>query len=140
MSVEVFEKRFEVESPAQLKVGNIRGHVDVTPGDDGLITVKVEKHENSVSAGKTEIIVEQQDDGMVVAEAKYENSVGNLFGLFKPSRVDFTIQVPRACSVKVNCVSSSARVFCESSAIMRYPVRVPVRIARAQIHYPACST
>jgi hypothetical protein len=110
MSTETFEKIFEVESPAQLKVSNIRGHIDVQPGEDGLISVTAVKHKNSGSNGKTQIIIEQDSDGMVIVQAKYDNPVKTWFGLNKPCRVDFTIQVPKRCSVKVNCVSSTAAI------------------------------
>ena len=110
MSTETIEQIFEVDAPARLRVSNIRGHVDVQPGEDGVISVTAIKQKNSGSNGKTQIIIEQESDGMVRAEAKYENSITNWFGLSKPCRVDFTIRVPQACSVKVNCVSSSASI------------------------------
>lgn len=110
MSTETFEHTFEVGSPAQLKVSNVRGHVDVQPGEDGAISVTAVKHNGSGSNRNTQIIIAQESDGMVVAEAKYENSVTGWFGLNKPCRVDFTIRVPKNCSVKVNCVSSEVVV------------------------------
>jgi DUF4097 and DUF4098 domain-containing protein YvlB len=110
MSKETFEHTFEVGIPANLKVSNVRGHVDVKPGEDGSIQVTAIKHSNSIRNGNTQIVIEQKENGQVVAEAKYENSIANWFGLNKPCRVDFTIRVPKACSVKVNCVSSSADI------------------------------
>ena len=110
MSEETFEHTFEVEVPARLKVSNVRGHVDIRPGEDEIIRVTAIKHQGSGLNGNTQIIIEQEEDGLVIAEAKYDKSVTNWFGLNKPCRVDFTIQVPKACSVKVNCVSSSAAV------------------------------
>jgi hypothetical protein len=110
MSTDTFEHTFEVDAPASLKVSNIRGHVDVQPGEDGIISVVAVKHKGSGINGNLQIIIEQEEDGLVVAEAKQENSVMNWFGLNKPPRVDFTIRVPKACSVKVNCVSSSAAI------------------------------
>jgi hypothetical protein len=107
MSTETFEQTFKVTDPAQLKVSNVRGSIDIQPGEEGVILVSAIKHPGN---GKTQITIEQQDDGRVVAEAKYENSVSSWFGLNKPSKVDFTIRVPKACSVKVNCVSSSAAI------------------------------
>jgi DUF4097 and DUF4098 domain-containing protein YvlB len=110
MSIETFENTFEVKAPARLRVSNVRGHVDVQPGEEGIISVTAVKHQGSGSNGKTQIFVGQESDGLVVAEAKYENSITNLFGMIKPSKVDFTIRVPQACSVKINCVSSSATI------------------------------
>jgi DUF4097 and DUF4098 domain-containing protein YvlB len=110
MSIETIEHTFEVESPARLKVSNIRGHVDIQPGEEGVIHVTVEKHKGSMNNDKTQIIIGQESDGLVVAEAKHENSITNWFGLNKPCKVNFTIRVPRNCSVKMNCVSSSAAI------------------------------
>jgi len=92
------------------QVSNVRGHVDIKPGEDEIIHITAIKHKGSGLNGNTQIIIEQEEDGLVVAEARYDKSVTNWFGLNKPSQVDFTIQVPKACSVKVNCVSSSAVV------------------------------
>lgn len=110
MSTETIEHLFNVEKPARLKVSNVRGHVDIRPGDDGIIHITAVKHNSSSNNEKNQIIIGQESDGLVVAEAKYENSVTNWFGLNKPCRVDFTIRVPEACSVKLNCVSSSAAI------------------------------
>ena len=110
MSNETIEQTFDVEAPAQLKVSNVRGHIDIQPGEDGIINVTAVKHAGTGSNGSTQILIRQEDDGSVVAEAKYENSVINWFGLNKPCRVDFTIQVPQVCSVKVNSVSGSAAI------------------------------
>jgi len=108
MSTENFEHTFEVAAPAYLKVSNVRGSVDVRPGEDGIISVTAVKHQGSISNSQTIINIEQQDDGTVIAEAKHENSIANWFGLNKPCKVDFTIQVPKNCSVKANCVSCNA--------------------------------
>ena len=110
MSTETLEYTFNVEDPARLRVNNVRGHVDVQPGEDGMISVSVLIHKNSGSNGQPKIIVVQENDGLVVAEAKYDNSFINLFGLNKPCKVDFTIKAPKACSVHVNCVSSTANI------------------------------
>jgi DUF4097 and DUF4098 domain-containing protein YvlB len=110
MSTETIEQVFEVQSPVHLKVSNIRGHIDIQPGEDNVIKVLVEKHNNSGSGGKTQIDIHQESDGTVVAETKHENSIINWFGMIKPCRVDFTIQVPKVCSVIVNCVSSTATI------------------------------
>ncbi len=106
MSTETFEHRFEVESPARLKVGNVRGLVDIRVGEESLITVTALKHKGSGSNRGIQINIEQQSDGLVIAEAKHENSMENWFGLNKPCKVDFTIRVPKNCSIKASSVSS----------------------------------
>jgi hypothetical protein len=110
MSTETSEFTFDVETPARLRVINVRGNVNVQPGEDGVISVSAVMHKNSGSNGQTKILVEQQSDGLVVAEVKYENTFTNFFGLNKPCKVDFTINVPKTCSLSVNCVSSTANI------------------------------
>ena len=53
MSTEIFEHTFEVKVPARLRVSNVRGHVDVQPGEEGIISVTAAKHQGSGSNGKT---------------------------------------------------------------------------------------
>ena len=77
MSTEVIEHTFEVEAPAHLRISNVRGHVDIQPGDEGTIRVTALKHSGSGNNGNTQIIVKQESDGLVVAEAKYENNISN---------------------------------------------------------------
>jgi hypothetical protein len=108
MSIELIEQTFEMEGPAQIKVSNVRGHIEILPGDEGVIHVKAEKHKATGFADNTEIILKQEDNGSVVVEAKHEKSFTNWFGLNKPCKVDFKIRVPKTCSVDMNCVSSSA--------------------------------
>ncbi len=110
MSTETIERTFNVAAPARLKVGNIRGSVDVQPGSDGVIEVTAVKHTNSGSNGQTQIVIEQTDDGTVLIESKFENSVVSWFGLNKPCKIDFIIRVPQKCSVKTGCVSSKASI------------------------------
>jgi hypothetical protein len=109
MSQEVLEKTFEVGSPAHLKVSNLRGSVDIAPGEDGVITVKAVQH-NSATNGNVEIIIEQDEDGLVRVETKYEKGMGSFFGVFKPPKVEYTIRVPQKTNAKVNCVSSKADI------------------------------
>ena len=110
MSPETIERKFNVATPARLKVGNIRGSVDVQPGADGVVEVTAVKHTNSGSNAQTQIVIEQTDDGTVLVESKFENSVVSWFGLNKPCKVDFIIRVPQKCSVKTGCVSSKASI------------------------------
>lgn len=56
MSQETIEQTFIVEGPAQLTVINIRGRIDIQPGEDGKISVSAVKHMKSGNAARTEII------------------------------------------------------------------------------------
>ena len=110
MSQETNEYSFEVESPSHLRVSNIRGSVDVKPGDEGVITVVAVKHLDSGDADETEIVVKQLDDGQVVVETRYQKSGLGWLGVNRPCKVDYVIRTPVACSVKMGCVSSEASI------------------------------
>jgi hypothetical protein len=110
MSTETYNESFDIEGPARIRVSNVRGHIDIKPGEEGVILVKAKKHHQTGNNHSTQISIKQESDGLVVAEAKHENSITNWFGLNKPCRVDFSIQVPKTCSVNLNCVSSSGSI------------------------------
>lgn len=110
MSKETIERRFETGTPAKLKLGNIRGLIDIQAGEPGVITVTAVKHLKSGNDSQTEIKIEQDDNGKVVVKTEYPNSVGNWFGLNKPCKVDYTVRVPQDCDVRASGVSCSITV------------------------------
>ena len=110
MVQEMIEKRFEVGSPARMKLSNIRGSVNIQAGEDGVIEVTAVKHLNSGSQDQTEIKIEQVEDGRVIIKTDYTSSISNWFGFNKPCRVDYTVRLPKNCEVRVRGVS------CEISA------------------------
>jgi hypothetical protein len=103
---ETIEKSFAVSSPAQLKVKNIRGSVEIRTGDDGTISVTATKHTGSGDASRTEIEISQEADGTVKVATHFPEAGWSwLIGSF-PCRVDYVIKAPRRCSLKVNGVSN----------------------------------
>ena len=93
MSTETFEHTFEVEAPARLKVSNVRGHVDVTPGEDGVIRIEVITHPEDGNPDETRIELNQDADGCVRAKVSMPETYFGI-GRRKPMRVDFRIQAP----------------------------------------------
>jgi len=110
MSQETIEREFEVGSPAKLKLSNIRGSVVIQPGDDGVLKVTAVKCLTSGSEKETEIEIKQADDGQVIVETKFENSISNWFGLNKPCKVEYTVQIPKISTIKLNGVSSDISI------------------------------
>lgn len=105
---EIIEKNFTVPTPARLELSNIRGSVEIHPGEAGVIHIQITKDGNSGDAGRTEIELSQGPDGTVRAVTHFpEGAWGWLFGSF-PCRVDYVVQAPRQCSLKINGVSSAA--------------------------------
>jgi hypothetical protein len=110
MSQETIERTFKVEDPAKLKVSNVRGQIDIQPGEDGVIVVTAVKHLSSGSNSHTEIKIEQTEDGQVVVKTEYANSVADWFGLNKPCKVDYSVRVPKNCTVRASGVSSEISI------------------------------
>jgi DUF4097 and DUF4098 domain-containing protein YvlB len=102
---ETLEKTFKVVSPAHLNLSNIRGSVDIHPGEEGIIHVMATKEAGSGDAKQTEIELSQEADGTVKVATHFpEWAWGWLFGS-RPCRVNYVVKVPRSCSLKVNGVS-----------------------------------
>jgi hypothetical protein len=110
MAQETIERRFTVTGPARLKVSNIRGAVDVQPGEDGIVSVVAVKYTDSGDAGRTEVEIVQAEDGSVRAKTHFTKGWWWLFDWRQPCKVDYTIRVPRSSAVRVRGVSSEASV------------------------------
>ena len=99
---EIIEKNFVVGSPAHLDLRNIRGSVEIHPGEEGVIRVSATKDATSGDAKGTEIKLSQGADGTVKIATRFpEGAWSWLFGSF-PCRVDYVVQVPRKCTLKIN--------------------------------------
>jgi hypothetical protein len=80
--------------------------VEIHPGEEGVLRIRVTKDENSADAKRTEIELSQASDGTVKAATHFpEGAWAWLFGSF-PCRVDYVVQAPRTSSLKINGVSS----------------------------------
>ncbi len=105
---ETIEKTFTVSSPARLNLSNIRGSVDIRPGEEGVIRVTAVKQGSSGDVKGTEIELTQEADGTVKVATHYPEAWwGWIIGSF-PCPVDYTVVAPRSCSLKVNGVSNDA--------------------------------
>ena len=104
MTTETQEHTFEVGSPAKLLVKNIRGDVELIPGEDGAIKVEVITHPDSGNADVTEIDLTQDADGGVRAIVRVPEGFFGV-GRRKPIRVDFRITAPVETDIKVRNIS-----------------------------------
>jgi uncharacterized protein (UPF0548 family) len=107
MTTETITREFDVAGRASLTLKNIRGSVEVRAGDERVVTVTAVKHLRSGDAKRTEIEIHQEEDGSVIAETLCEK---NVWSRQQPCRVDYSVHVPRTCSLSVHCVSSSTAV------------------------------
>jgi DUF4097 and DUF4098 domain-containing protein YvlB len=103
---ENIEKTFTVSAPARLNLSNIRGSVEIRPGQDGEIHVTANKHSGSGDASRTDVELVQETDGTVKVATHFPDAGWSwLIGSF-PCRVDYVVRAPRQCSLKINGVSS----------------------------------
>ncbi|MFA5874046.1 MAG: DUF4097 family beta strand repeat-containing protein [Anaerolineales bacterium] len=104
---ENIEKTFSVASPARLSVSNIRGSVEIHPGEDGVIQVTAIKQHYTGDEKRTGIEINQEADGTVKAATRFPDGGWNwLFGS-QPCEVDYVVKAPRQCSLKLNGVSNT---------------------------------
>lgn len=103
---EIIEKTFNVASPAHLNLANIRGSVEIRPGEEGAIHVTATKDANSGDAGRTEIELSLEMDGTVKVATHFPDGAWSwLVGSF-PCKVNYLVQTPRKTFLKINGVSS----------------------------------
>jgi len=103
---ETIEKTFTVTAQARLDLSNIRGSVEVRPGEAGVIHIQASKDTSSGDASRTEVELCQAADGTVKAATHFPEAAWSwLFGSF-PCRVDYVVQAPPECTLKINGVSS----------------------------------
>jgi len=104
---ENIEKTFSVASPACLSVSNIRGSVEIHPGEEGVIHVIATKHPHTGDGKRTEMEITREADGSVKAATRFPDGGWNwLFGS-QPCEVDYVVKAPRLCTLKLNGVSNA---------------------------------
>ncbi len=103
---------FTVGETARLKLVNIRGQVDLQPGEPGVIAITATRHSDGHSAD-THIELSQAADGTVSA-ITHDPTHGlgwlSRLGRGRPARVDYVVRTPPQCSVELSIVEGAARV------------------------------
>ena len=107
---ENIEKTFSVTSPARLSVSNIRGSVEIHPGEEGVIQVTAIKQPHSGDEKRTEIEFTQEADGTVKVATRFPDGGWNWMFGSHPCEVDYVVKAPRQCSLKLNGVSNTVLV------------------------------
>jgi DUF4097 and DUF4098 domain-containing protein YvlB len=103
---EIIEKTFNVASPACLNLSNIRGSVEIRPGEASVIHVTATKDDGSGDEKRTEIELSQDMDGTVKVATHFPDGAWSwLVGSF-PCKVNYVVQAPRKSFLKINGVSS----------------------------------
>lgn len=110
MSQETIEKTFNISGSASLKLTNIRGSVEVRPGDANQIQVSVTRHLDSGDAQNTEIELSQAADGSVVVATHFPDGWWLWLLGSKPCRVDYVVKMPQAGLLKLRGVENSVFV------------------------------
>lgn len=106
MNTETKEHVFEVGSPAELLVKNIRGLVSVKPGEAGVIKITETRYLDDGNPDYTEIAVGKNASGTVYAKVGMPE---HFFGFIhrRPLRIDFEIEAPVETNLSVKVVSGA---------------------------------
>jgi hypothetical protein len=110
MNVERLERTFSCSEAPVLRLSNIRGSVEIRPGDDGVIAIVAEKHLDSGDKENTRIEISQSNAGLVNIHTRYASYGFRLFRKWFPCKVDYAVRVPRDCSLKIRGVSNSTTI------------------------------
>jgi hypothetical protein len=110
MAQETIEKTFAVASPARLDLSNIRGSVEIRPGEDDLFQVTAVKQTDSGDAGKTQIEISQAANRNVTVATHFPDGWWLWILGSKPCRVDYIVKMPRNSTLKVRGVSNTVLV------------------------------
>jgi hypothetical protein len=113
MNTETTEQIYTVNAPARLEIKNIRGSVTVR-GVEGANSIHITaiKHLDSGDAQRTEILMSQLPDGSVSVQTRYQESgwLLSLLGAHWPCKVDYTVEAPTDCTLRVDSVSNTALI------------------------------
>ena len=111
MAQETIEKRFNVPTPAVLKVNNISGSVDIGTGDEGVIHIRAVKNTHPEGGETTQVEISQEENGAVSVVTKYKDQyLGWVIGSEKVCDVDYVIKAPRKCSFVIHGVSDDVHM------------------------------
>jgi hypothetical protein len=100
-----FERTFAVGEPADLRLENIRGSVDIEPGEPGTIAIRAVRRDSTGSAERTRVELTQDAEGRVHAVTRFDSG-----RLQRPCKVDYTVRVPRNTNLSLSLVASPAAV------------------------------
>ena len=106
MTTEIIEKSFDVSTPAELVVKNIRGKTTVRPGTADVIQVKATMYMDDGDPDLTELSITKDADGRVKV---FVHLPETFFGIRhrRPLRIDFDIQAPAQTNITAKVVSGS---------------------------------
>lgn len=110
MTSETLERSFTCPDSPRLILKNIRGSVKIKPGEDGFINVIAVKHSDSGDAENTHIDLSQSGDGSVKVLTRYDENHFQFLHKWLPCKVDYLVNVPQNCSLKLRGVSNTAEI------------------------------
>jgi hypothetical protein len=113
MNTETTEQLYSVSAPARLEIKNIRGSITVR-GVEGANSIHITaiKHLDSGDAQRTEILMSQLPDGSVSVQTRYQEGgwLLSLLGAHWPCKVDYTVEAPADCALRVEGVSNTTLI------------------------------
>jgi DUF4097 and DUF4098 domain-containing protein YvlB len=127
MSHATTEKTFKVDAPAILTLSNIRGSVEILPGEDNIIHIEALKNIASGDEDRTKIVITQVDSNHVSVKTKLRNG-WKIIPPHKPCKVDYIARVPKACSLKISGVSNTTTIQDVDGEMAIHTVSGPIKL------------
>lgn len=110
MRTETIAKTFSAPARARLSLTNLRGSVDVQPGEADIIQITAVKLLDSGDAERTEIVLDQAGDGSVHVETRWAEGFLWFPFFHRPCKVEYVVRAPQDCDLRLSVVSSRAAV------------------------------
>jgi hypothetical protein len=110
MAQETLEKTFNISGSARLNLSNIRGAVEIRPGEAGVVQITAIKHADSGDARSTEIELTQSANGTVIAATHFPDGWWLWLLGSMPCKVDYVVKMPQNAAIKLNGVSNKVFV------------------------------
>lgn len=106
MSEETIERVFPVQGKARLNLSNINGAVRIRSHEEPQIRVKAVKRQSNGSPDRTEIEMNQAEDGQVTIATRFKGGILGFLMPGSPGAVDYEVYLPNPCEVQISGVSS----------------------------------
>jgi hypothetical protein len=108
---EIVEASFEVTDGAELELYNVAGRVTIRAHGEPVIRMRARKYGDEGAVRNTRIENHQHDNRVVIqTQQQHHGAVSDSHRGNSLSAVDYDIQVPGGCSLKVNAVSADIDV------------------------------
>src|SRR3990172_3671802 len=110
MLTDPVDLKFQVSSPANLKLNNVSGSVIIQAAEEEVIHIFAIKQPGSGDMDQTSVECTQSDDGTVSVAKKFQDHALNLLRGMTICDVDYLVKVPKQTNMNIKVVRSEVKV------------------------------